>query len=100
MVNFDPEILNVQKLYYLKSALKGEAADLVRDCTINETNFSSDASATFCARYSNKRSIIKTHSRDLFGLSKLKNDFGLRKLLDDSGKSLRTLKALGEHVDN
>lgn len=68
MVNNDPAIPNVQKLYYLKSALTGEAADRVRNSTISDTNFS-EAWATLTARYSNNRSIMKTHLRDLFSLS-------------------------------
>lgn len=41
-----------------------------------------------------------THLRGLFGLSKLKNDSGLRKLLDDTEKLLGGLKVLGEPMEN
>lgn len=40
------------------------------------------------------------HLSDFSSLPKMKNENGLRKLLDESGKTLRALKALGESIKN
>lgn len=85
LVNDEINISNVKKLYYLKSALTGEAAELSRDFSITDTNFQ-EAWALLCQRYDNQRAIIKMHLCDLFSLSRIKNENRLRKLLDEFGK--------------
>lgn len=98
LVHENPNLSNVQKLYYLKNAIKGTASDLIRDYFITDANYI-EAWNTLTTRYDNKRATIKVHLRDLFNLQKIKNEKEIRKLLDNSAKSVRSLKALGENTD-
>lgn len=98
LVHENASLSNVQRLYYLKTAMKGPALDLVKDFPISDANYP-EAWSSLCARYDNKRATIRAHFRDFFSLPKLKNEREIQELLDNSAKSLRSLKALGENVD-
>ena len=98
LVHENPAFSNVQRLYYLKNAMKNDASNLIKDFAITDANYT-EAWNTLTIRYGNKRAVIKAHFRDLFALSKIKHEREIRKLLDDSAKTIRSLKALGENTD-
>lgn len=64
LIESNQELSKVQKFYYLKSALKGEAADIILNLTITETNYDI-AWQLITDRYENKRIIINTHIKAL-----------------------------------
>ncbi|XKL60216.1 hypothetical protein PGB90_001232 [Kerria lacca] len=99
IVHDDANIPSIRKLYYLQEALTGKAEEFVRDIDVNETSYSI-AWTELCQRFDNKRSIIRLHFSDLFGILKINHESQLRGLLDVVAATLRGLKMCGEPVEN
>ncbi|GFV27675.1 integrase catalytic domain-containing protein [Trichonephila clavipes] len=80
-----------QKLYYLKSALKGHAKQLQ---TVNDSY--SSLFEALEGRYANKRLIVNSHIAELLNPNKIKFEFAfhLRSLIDSIQSHLRALKQL------
>lgn len=95
------ELSNVQKLFYLKSALKGNTGNVVDSLETTEDNYDI-AWKMVIDRFENTRLIVSTHVAGLFNLSKVdKPEFkGLRALLDCCNRHLGALKALNQPVDS
>ncbi|GFQ85314.1 uncharacterized protein TNCT_316571 [Trichonephila clavata] len=85
-------VLNdTQKLFYLRSALKGEA----RTIETSEDTFES-LMTVLIKRYENKRVIINSHIMNILNFEKLciESSKGLRNLIDVINKNLRGLKLM------
>ncbi|GFR33926.1 DUF1758 domain-containing protein [Trichonephila clavata] len=90
-------VLNdTQKLFYLRSALKGEA----RTIETSEDTFDS-LMTVLIKRYENKRVIINSHIMNILNFEKLciESSKGLRNLIDVINKNLRGLKLMDLETD-
>ena len=86
----------VQKLYYLKGALRGEAKNLLAHLPTTDANYSV-ALNLLQGRYENQSMITKAHLTNIFKIGAVKPDHpeSLRKLLNSFTENEMALKALG-----
>jgi len=101
MINANPDLSKIQKFHYLRSSLKGEAAEVIKAFEITTYNYD-EAWELLIERYDNRRRIVQGHVRAMFELPPMhkENHSQLRALLDGVCKHLRTLKALERPVDS
>jgi len=101
LIHRDNSITEIQKFHYLKSSLKGEAAEVIQSLEISSNNYK-EAWLILKRRYDNKRLIIQKHIKALFDLQPIvkENHTGLRHLVDGILKHLRALKAIGRPTDS
>ena len=92
-----PELLDSQKLFYLKSCLKGNAKSIE---TTDDTYDSLMKALT--DRFENKRILIDTHINNIINYPNIiyESAKDLRYLLDNVNKNLRALKLLNYDRDN
>ena len=85
----------VEKLSYLKLALKGDAAQIVSSLLVTDTNYDI-AKRELEERYNNKRSIVKAHLAAIHALPAIKKESSveLRKLLESTNEHVQALEAL------
>lgn len=97
LIHENQQLSNIQKFYYLKSCLKGEAAQLIQSIEISNVNYDI-AWSMLKERYENKKLIINTHMKAIYDLTavKFESPIQLRKLLDNFNKNFRALTALGQ----
>ncbi|MGH9701298.1 MAG: DUF1759 domain-containing protein, partial [Candidatus Acidiferrales bacterium] len=90
----------VQKFYYLKSCLIGDAQKIIQSLEVTEQNYDI-AKDLLKERYENKRIIINSHLKSFFELPVIQKESsqGLRNFLDTFLKDFRSLKNLGQPVD-
>lgn len=100
LIDKNVQLSDIEKFYYLKSCLRGEAAHLIQALDVSSINYAI-AFQMLRQRYQNKKLIIHTHIKTMFELYSLKNESHtqLRKLLDTFNKNLRALTALGEPTE-
>lgn len=101
LIEQNQSLSKVQKFYYLKSCLVGEAQKITQSLEVTEQNYDI-ALDLLKKRYENKRIIINSHLKSIFDLPSLtkENSHSLRTLLDTFLKDFRSLKNLGEPVEN
>ena len=89
------DLTNVEKLSYLKLALKGDAAQIVSSLLVTDTNYDI-AKRKLEERYNNKPSIVKAHLASIHALPaiKRKSSVELRKLLESTNEHVQALEAL------
>lgn len=99
MVGSRTDLSDVDKLYYLKSALKDEAASKIRIFAIDGTNYA-NAWELLERSYEVKRILISRHLALILNMSAVEkeNTNGLSKLADDMQQHLASLNALGVSV--
>ena len=100
LIDSRENLSEINKLYYLKSALRGDASKVVGSLPLSDANYE-EAKRLLIERYDNKRYIIQAHLRCLFDLSEVKSRSvaSLRNIIDVSNKHLSALRGLGEQVD-
>ncbi|XP_050305066.1 uncharacterized protein LOC126742465 [Anthonomus grandis grandis] len=67
LIHSNGSLTDVQKFYYLKSCLRGDAARVIHSIEVNELNYEV-AFKLLKARYENKKFIIQSHVKSLFNL--------------------------------
>uniref|UniRef100_A0A182PWX5 CCHC-type domain-containing protein n=1 Tax=Anopheles epiroticus TaxID=199890 RepID=A0A182PWX5_9DIPT len=89
----------VQKLHYLKAALKGEAARLIDPILTTEENYNI-AWQMLVDRYGNKDLLKKRHIQAILRLTKMSNSSmeALRRTVDEFQRHTLVLEQLGEPV--
>ncbi|KYN14787.1 hypothetical protein ALC57_12995 [Trachymyrmex cornetzi] len=97
--NFDGHLSEVEKLQYLQSALKGEAANKLKILTVDGTNYQK-AWELLKRAYEVKRVLISRHLSLLINLPILEKETtdGLSRLADDAQQHVTSLNALGVEV--
>ena len=82
-VDSSTQLSNAQKLHYLRSSLKGEAASLIATLSITDDNYAT-ARAVLENRFANKRAIVRSHLHSVFHASAVKPEcaHSLRKLIE------------------
>lgn len=98
LVHNDRTMDDIQKFFYLRSSLSGEAENCVRCMETTSENYHK-AWKSLVDRYSNKRVLIKTHTKSLFNLEPVKDESAerLRKLYDSLTGHFKALETLGEN---
>ncbi|KAJ8947301.1 hypothetical protein NQ317_003027, partial [Molorchus minor] len=101
IVHDNRTISDVQKFHYLRSCLKGEAAELIKSLEVSSANYNA-AWQLINARYENKNLLINNHIKSLFNLPTVNKEshLALRSLLDKLNNHLRALKVLELPVDH
>ncbi|EZA46352.1 hypothetical protein X777_00247 [Ooceraea biroi] len=101
LVDKNTVLENIQKFYYLKSCLHGNAAQILQSLEMSADNYAT-AWDLLKSRYENKRLLIYHHIQVLFEVNSLMKESAsqLRKLIDDTQKHLRALRTLGEPTDS
>ncbi|UYV77376.1 hypothetical protein LAZ67_15000774, partial [Cordylochernes scorpioides] len=87
---------DIQKLKYLHSSLKGDAARIIKGFPITENNYQ-QAWKTLIERYDNKREIIFSQLDKIFKIKlyKISTSKAMYELLDICNESLRNLETIG-----
>ena len=99
-VENNKSLSGAQKLQYLKSCLKGEAANLVKSFTITDQNYR-EAWGLLTDRYDNKRELVHSIIKRLCNQQPVKSESAvfLQKLLDVTSECIRSLKVMGRPVE-
>lgn len=101
MVYTKTNISSIEKLHYLRSCLKGEAATVIQSLETSEANY--DIAWTLLTeRYDHKRVIIQNHLKLLLeqpGCAR-PSASSIRQMLDNINTHTRALKVLGLPVDS
>jgi len=73
LIHFNTSLTDIQRFHYLKSALKGEAIQVISSIEISEANYA-DAWSRLQERYDNERITqrIQTHIKAIFDLRQKK----------------------------
>lgn len=95
MIHENEAISDIQKFHYLKSAVKGSAADIIASFEMTAEYYHT-AWKLLEDRFDCKRLIIQSHIQQIFDLpvSTKENHIMLRKIVDGAQKHLRALTAL------
>ncbi|KAG7295560.1 hypothetical protein JYU34_021800 [Plutella xylostella] len=90
MIDSDPDIQDIQKLFYLRSYLRGEALDLIKNMNILDD------------RYNNKSKIVFQHISQLLDIKPISkpNVQCLRTLISEAKQHVAALKNLGQPVEH
>ncbi|XP_031332673.1 uncharacterized protein LOC116162992 [Photinus pyralis] len=95
LIHENKNLNKIQKMFYLKSCLKGDAHRLVQSLEITSDNYDV-AWDMLKKRYENKRVIVNSHIKSLFELPTVTKDsyILLRKLLDSVFQHMSSLEKL------
>lgn len=101
LIQENQQLNDVQRFYYLRSAIKGDAANVIKSLETTAENYKI-AFDLLTQRYQNKKLIVHNHVKSIFDMPSLnkENYAGLRQLLDNTVKHLRSLKALGQPTES
>lgn len=100
LIHNNATLSDVQKLYYLKTSLKGDASFTLQSLPLTSQNYEV-AKKLLDDRYGNKRIIINKHVSALFNQTQIKKESAieLQNLLDTSLTHVRALQALGQPTE-
>ncbi|XP_076549167.1 uncharacterized protein LOC143306370 [Osmia lignaria lignaria] len=101
LVHDAPRVADATKLQYLKSCLKGVAADLVKDVASTSANYASTWLA-LRARFHNPRLTVTNHLNALLKMNSLKRESAdeLRSFADEAQRIVRALRNLQMPVEH
>lgn len=101
LIHDKKQLINIQKLHYLRSCLKDEAAKVISSLETSDANYEV-AWNLLIERYDNNRIIVQNHIKTLMELPNFTKESAanIRSLVDNFQMHLRALKALNEPVDN
>lgn len=101
LIHNNGHIKDIHKFHYLVSYLEGEAARVIANIEISESNYN-NAWLLLCERYNNKRQLINFHLTALFNIDPItrESETSLRFLVDHVSKNLRALASLGQPTDH
>lgn len=94
----DEKFTDCQKMLYLKSALKGEAYELIKSSKATKNKFK-EAWSTLENRYQNTKKIFKAHVNAILDIPQLQVEStqGLKRVLDTANASLSAIETLGKN---
>ena len=101
LIHVDVDLSNVDKLYYLKTHVQGDARAAIDDLQVTAANYTV-AWNNLEARYNPRRFLVQDHLKALKTLPSLKEESStnLQRLLDDLKRHLNQLKTLGRPVES
>lgn len=96
LTNCDEGLTNIQKFYYLKTSLKGEAAAILDSLEVSDRNYTI-AWQLLKDRFENKKIIVNNYLKHIFELESITKESrqALRHLYDTVTKHVRCLSSLG-----
>lgn len=97
LINQNTLLTKTQKLFYLKSSLKDEAATTIQDLQISENNYDI-AWSLLKTRFENKQAIINQHINLIMDIPVIHKESlsSLRNLYDVSLKNIKSLNSIHE----
>lgn len=100
MIDKNDSLNTIQKFYYLRAHLEGEALQMIASIKVTEQNYDV-ALSLLKQRYENNRLIIFNYVKALFDAPPVTRESytDLRNLFDTFTKNIRSLEALGQAVD-
>lgn len=101
LIHNNDKIQAIHKFYYLNTYLEGEAARIVSNIEVADSNYP-QAWSLLCERYDNKRQLITNHLNSLLSFDPMtrESEKAIRFLVDHITKNLRALKTLGQPTDH
>ncbi|XP_011861695.1 PREDICTED: uncharacterized protein LOC105558556 [Vollenhovia emeryi] len=95
LIHSNKSLNDIQRFHYLKSSLKGEAAETVSSLEISSVNYA-DTWSRLKEGYDNNRLAVQNHIRAIFDLpiARKENSAVIRTVLDGVLKHTRALQAL------
>lgn len=101
LVHTNESLNNVQKIHYLKTALTGEAASILKHIQVTDSNYE-EAWNILKRRYGNKRITVNAIMNRLFSQKKMatNNSTLIKKLLDTTFECLHFLKNMKVKTEN
>jgi hypothetical protein len=101
LIHQNTSLSKIQKLYYLKSSITGEAEQLLRHIQITENNYEI-AWNTLNKRYNNRRMIVNSILQRLIGQRKMNTGTarGIKEMLNITVECLNSLKNNDVDVSN
>ena len=100
-IDKNPSLSGAQKLQYLKSSVKGDAASLIKQFQVTDINYV-EAWKVLKERYSNEREIVQSILKRLLTQSHITKESAssLQKLLDTTNECIRALSVLNRPVNH
>nr|CAI5844533.1 unnamed protein product [Callosobruchus analis] len=100
LIHSNTNLSDVEKLYYLKSCLKSEAADVIKSLEVTSGNYAV-AWELLNDRFENKKLITSNHIKSILNFSSISKESSasLRVMTDELNKHLRCLGTLGYPID-
>lgn len=97
LVHENDTISDIQKFFYLRSSLGGDAEKSLQCLETSAENYRT-AWKTLISRYNNKKVLIQNHTRALYGLSVITSETSvqLRELIDGINGHINALQMLGQ----
>lgn len=91
----------IQKFHYLKAALQGNAAQIIKSLEFSAINYAV-AWETICNRFDNKRLLTHNHIQAIFNINHMQEESSsdIRNIIDTLNKHLRALNALGQSTEH
>ena len=101
LIHEDSSLSNVDKLYYLKTHVQGDARFAIDDLPVTAANYAT-AWNNLEARYDHRRLLVQDHLKALKTLRPLKEESSanLQHLLDELKRHRNQLRILGRPVDS
>ncbi|XP_055905233.1 uncharacterized protein LOC129940780 [Eupeodes corollae] len=101
LIHNNSSLSNIEKLTYLKSCLKGNAASLLDYLEVNNDNYD-EAWEILTTRYDHKRILVNSQLKSFFEqpIIKVETSDSIKCLLDKSKEVLHALKNLGVPVES
>ena len=95
LVANNENLINVQRLYYLKPSLSGAAQLVVKNITVTDSNYKVAWSA-LKRRYENLRAIVSSHINNILDATPMKSDWApeLKRVHDSISDSLAALRSM------
>ncbi|XP_078051835.1 uncharacterized protein LOC144477982, partial [Augochlora pura] len=99
LIHANESLTNIQKFYYLNSALKDDAARTIQSLGLSDSNYIL-AWKTLKDRYNDSNALVQHHVRSLFDMLPVKriSYSNLRHVLDDFNNHLLALQSLNEPI--
>lgn len=100
MIDRDQSIEDIQKLFYLRSYLKGEALDLIKSLPVVGPSYKTSLEI-LNKRYDNEAKIVFVHISQLLDMKPVGKPSiqSLRALISEAKQHVEALKSLGQAVD-
>lgn len=100
LIHNNSSLDNIQRFYYLKYCLKGEASNVIKSLEVSSSNYAV-AWVLLNERFENKRLISSSHIKSIleFSIITKESASALRLISDDLNKHVRCLESLGSKLD-
>lgn len=97
MIHMNTDLSDIQKFHYLKSSLKGEAAEIIHSLQVTDSNYAV-AWKLLCETFQDEKQIINNLINKLFQLSPVQKSSydSLRSFVNSVLKNIRALNTMNE----